>query len=214
MHYKRPGQSVNRLPCSKQGERLCRGFFAFPSVLVAFLLIASLYFLSLPAFADNIKSYRTEVGLKLFKTLVAADLNLHKKTSADGTIKIALLYVSDELQVRKLQTELSAEWSKVKQIPIKLELMTVEQFELEKPPVAAAILITEELLETEMKKVIEYSLAHKIVFFSPFEGDVESGVLAGLSVQATVRPLINRAALEKGGYDIKSFYLKVAKYYD
>lgn len=164
--------------------------------------------------ADNINDYRTDVGLKLFKTLVSADQKLLDKKQADGSIKIALLYVNDLSNARKLEERLRESWTNIKGIPVTLELMTVENMQREKPPVAAAIFVTQELLEEELQSAIAYSLAHQIVIFSPFEGDVETGVLAGLSVQATVRPLLNKQALKQGGYDIKSFYLKVAKFYE
>ena len=35
-----------------------------------------------------------------------------------------------------------------------------------------------------------------MIVYSPFEGHVESGVLGGLSVEAQVRPYVNRATLE------------------
>ena len=164
--------------------------------------------------AGNINDYRTDVGLKLFKTLLSADQRLPDKKQADGSIKIALLYVNDLENARKLEKTLRDSWTSIKGIPVTLELMTVEKMQQEKPPVAAAIFVTQELLEEELQSVITYSLAQQIVIFSPFEGDVEAGVLAGLSVQATVRPLLNKQSLKKGGYDIKSFYLKVAKFYE
>ena len=164
--------------------------------------------------AGNINDYRTDVGLKLFKTLLSADQRLPDKKQADGSIKIALLYVNDLENARKLEKTLRTTWTNIKGIPVTLELMTVEKMQQEKPPVAAAIFVTQELLEEELQSVITYSLAQQVVIFSPFEGDVEAGVLAGLSVQATVRPLLNKQSLKKGGYDIKSFYLKVAKFYE
>lgn len=179
-----------------------------------FWLLCLLACLPTSMFADDIKSYRIDVGLKLFKTLVAADENLGTQINAQGNLRIALLHVDDLTGVEALKATLESTWPKVNQQPVSIELLTIDQLKQQAPPNLAAIFVAQELLEPERALLIAHSLKHKTVFFSPFEGDVEAGVLAGLSVQATVRPLLNRSTLTQGGYAIKPFYLKVAKYHE
>ncbi len=50
-----------------------------------------------------------------------------------------------------------------------------------------------------------------MILYSPFEGDVERGVTAGLSIEAKVLPFVNQRTLEASGVELKPFFLKVAK---
>ena len=52
-----------------------------------------------------------------------------------------------------------------------------------------------------------------MIVYSPFEGHVEKGVLGGLSVEAQVRPYVNRATVEASQITLKPFFMEVAKVY-
>ncbi|MFT5546614.1 MAG: hypothetical protein ACI8YD_002314, partial [Rheinheimera aquimaris] len=101
----------------------------------------------------------------------------------------------------------------VRDIPIKLDLLPLQTINsLDKTPMA--IFVSQPLSDAQAAALVAYSIKQHIIVFSPFEGDVERGILAGLSVEATVKPLLNRHTLEASELQIKSFYLKVAKLYE
>lgn len=179
------------------------------------LILAALLF-SLPSFsliADTFSDHRALVGLKLFRTLVGADLKAHTKLDEQGRLPISLLYVSDDRDAKEYLQSLSQTFLKVGDIPVHVDLLALDDLASLKNR-TAAIYVSQPLNTDELKRLVDYSVQHHIIVFSPFEGDVERGVLAGLSVEATVRPLINLNTLQDSQLSIKSFYLKVAKHYE
>jgi len=72
---------------------------------------------------------------------------------------------------------------------------------------AVADLLGEELL----RRVVQFGTDRKVISFSPFEGDVERGVLCGLSVEAKLSPFINTRTLKASGINMSPMVLKVAK---
>ncbi len=64
-----------------------------------------------------------------------------------------------------------------------------------------------------MQSLVRFGIDRHVIVYSPFEGDVESGILGGLSIEAQVRPYLNRATLESSHIMLKEFFLKVAKVY-
>ncbi|TQV88078.1 hypothetical protein [Aliikangiella coralliicola] len=164
--------------------------------------------------ADSFTERRAHVGLKLFRTLVSADLEINNKSNAQGVLPITLLYANKDEQAKEYQQSLQQSFKAVKKIPTEIETLSAVQMLNNAEFKTAAIFIAQPLSKSELNKVIQYGIKHRIIIFSPFEGDVEQGVLGGLSVQATVRPLINKHTLNKSQLSIKPFYLKVAKYYE
>lgn len=168
--------------------------------------------------ADTFTDRRVHVGLKLFRTLVSADLNIDKKANKDNLIPITIIYSNTKKEAQEAASTLSTSFPKVNDMSIDYRLMTVDQMieesnkeENNKP---AAIFLAQALNESDLKQVIDYGIENQTIVFSPFEGDVQQGVLGGLSVQATVRPLINQKTLQQSNLSIKPFYLKVAKSYE
>lgn len=70
----------------------------------------------------------------------------------------------------------------------------------------AGIYLLDELSETAIHAIIRQATKYQIITYSPFKGDVERGVLGGLSVEAKVRPYINMGVdlLKRRNYRINS----------
>jgi hypothetical protein len=75
----------------------------------------------------------------------------------------------------------------------------------------AGIFIAQAPPRAALSSLIKYGIGHHVIVYSPFEGHVELGVLGGLSVEAQVRPFLNRATLESSQISLKPFFLSVAK---
>jgi len=61
------------------------------------------------------------------------------------------------------------------------------------------------------RPVVRYGIDHHVIVYSPFEGDVERGILGGIAVEAQVRPYVNAATLTASNITFKSLFFKVTK---
>lgn len=193
-----------------QSKRKIRRLFAVQLLLVAVLL-------SVPGrslIADDYKDRRIHVGLKLFRALITADLQAPDKIAADGKFPIYLVYANSDSVIQDYQHSLQASLPKLRDIPVRIELHNLQDVITTNSAKPAAIFIAQQLNNLELQQLVQFSIAQKIILFSPFEGDVEKGVLGGLSVEASVRPFINMRTLNASQLEIKSFYLQVAKQYE
>ena len=193
-----------------QSKRKIRRLFAVQLLLVAVLL-------SVPGrslIADDYKDRRIHVGLKLFRALITADLQAPDKIAADGKFPIYLVYANSDSVIQDYQHSLQASLPKLRDIPVRIELHNLQDVITTNSAKPAAIFIAQQLNNLELQQLVQFSIAQKIILFSPFEGDVEKGVLGGLSVEASVRPFINMRTLNASQLEIKSFYLQVAKHYE
>jgi hypothetical protein len=78
-----------------------------------------------------------------------------------------------------------------------------------RPP--AGIFVTEELDGKTLRDVVEFGIDHKRIVYSPFAGDVERGVLGGLSVEAQVKLFVNENTMEASSVSLKPLFLKSCK---
>ncbi|NJN46324.1 MAG: hypothetical protein HC808_07430 [Candidatus Competibacteraceae bacterium] len=162
---------------------------------------------------------RVQIGLRLFRTLLAADQNLAEKVNAEGRLELMLLYRDDRNQADEFAKSIKAsghgdQQGKIKQLPLQITPIDVANLEALQLPVPAAIYLVQPLPLPLLKTIIQYGIDHRRIVFSPFAGDVENGVLAGFAIGVRVRPYINRTTLERSGIELKSLLLKVAKIYD
>lgn len=164
--------------------------------------------------ADVYNDRRVHVGLKLFRALISADLQAANKTAADGSLPIYLVHANNNAAALEYQQSLQASLPKLRDMPVRVQVRALSELIATDATKPAAIFITQQLNAEELQQLVQLSIAQKIILFSPFEGDVEKGVLGGLSVEATVRPFINMQTLSASHLEIKSFYLQVAKHYE
>lgn len=183
-------------------------------LLLQFLLAALLYSVpSVSLIADTFSDRRAQVGLKLFRTLVGADTQIENKTDGHGHLLVYLVYGTDEKTAQEHASLLTETLKTVRDIPVEISPLPLSALN-QTTPKPAAIFVSQPLSTDEASQLVAFSTEQHIIAFSPFEGDVERGILAGLSVEATVKPLINKQTLQNSQLAIKPFYLKVAKHHD
>jgi len=195
-------------PNMKTMASAARRFFTFQLALAVLLF-------SLPSaslVAQSFGERRVHVGLKLFRTLLAADTGHGSKLDAGGKLPVYLAYADDDRDAREYARSLASGMKSVRGIEVRVEVVALSEL-LQGGIKPAAIFIAQPLEDAEIAQLVRYSIKQHVIVFSPFEGDVEKGVLGGISVEATVRPLINMRTLAASGVAIKGFYLKVAKRY-
>lgn len=151
---------------------------------------------------------RAEAGVRLFRALLAADLDLQKKTAGNNQLLIAFFYAADARRAKAAATAFAGD---IRGMSVTSEATNDATFASLGGRVPAGIFIFDPLPKPALQALIHYGIDHHIIVYSPFEGDVESGVLAGLSIEAQVRPFLNQATLDASHIAIKPFFLKVSK---
>ncbi|MEZ5583315.1 MAG: hypothetical protein R3F37_11680 [Candidatus Competibacteraceae bacterium] len=162
---------------------------------------------------------RVQIGLRLFRTLLAADQELKKKVDVDGRLELILIYRDDRNQAEAFAKALEIsgrgdQQGKIKDFPLQITPIDIADLEVLQQRVPAAIYLVQPLPKSLLEAVIQYGIDHQRIVFSPFVGDVENGVLAGFAIGVRVRPYINRNTLERSEVQLKSLLLKVAKLYE
>jgi hypothetical protein len=158
--------------------------------------------------ADVHQDRRIDAGLKIFRALLAADLDLERKTGEGGKLLVVFAYADD----RKRAGELAARFGDdpIKTLPVIVEHAPHATFN-EARAVPAGIFIAQPPGTAGLKTLVAYGIANRVIVYSPFEGHVESGVLGGLVVEAQVRPYVNLTTLAASSISLKEFFLKVTK---
>lgn len=182
------------------------------------IILLALHFSSAFAF-DEVTERRRSIGLSLFRTLLASDRHINQKANPDNQLNIILIYSGDPDDTLRISERLvnigrGAKKGKIHGMPIKISNINVDNLPYIQFSEIAGIYIVDKLLEQQLDTVIKIGISHQIIVYSPFEGDVEKGVSAGLAVGIRVLPYINLKALEKAQVAIKALVLKVAKIYE
>ena len=161
--------------------------------------------------ADSYDERRMRAGARLFRALLVADLDLRSRAAEDGELHVVLLGAnsSEENELRRHMLPQGDAPPQLGGLPMQIEVR--ELAALDGDPRPAAVFIARPLGGQELAQLVQWSRQRQVVLYSPFEGDVERGVMAGLSVEAKVLPYLNQAALEAAGVSLKPLFLKVAK---
>ena len=171
--------------------------------------------LAVPSVSDDFMDRRITAGAKIFRALLAADIDIARKTGSDGSLRLCLLYKEDTRNAKIAgETLLNRDDTRIRKIEVRVEVVAFPACIKEQPRPIAGIYLTQTLSADQLELLLEYSTKQKIVIFSPFEGDVERGVHSGIAVEARVRPYLNMKALQAVGIRLKPFILRVAKQYE
>ncbi|MCB1874484.1 MAG: hypothetical protein KDH88_00755 [Chromatiales bacterium] len=181
------------------------------------VVLAVLCLLTQLAHSQGINSFmerRVELGFRLFRTLLSADQDLDKRVDSGGYLPLYLLYRDESEDAQRFGEGLRRQSAVLRGIPVRVEVVSLDELLVGARPVPAGLYLGQPLFKRELRGLVEYGVANGVVVFSPFEGDVEKGALAGVAVESRVRPYINDTTLKRSGIRIKSFFLRVAKHYD
>jgi len=164
--------------------------------------------------ADAYQDRRIETGLRLFRALLAADLDLEKK--AEGGKLLVLFFYTDDKRHAEEMAKAFAQGEGAEAIhglPVVVETTSDASFKAYGGHVPAGVFLTQSPDAEALRAIVKYGIANHRIVDSPFEGHVESGVLGGLAVEAQVRPYINGATLVASSITLKEFFLRVTKVY-
>ena len=175
------------------------------------LLVACVLTLSMAAAnvqADSYDERRVRMGARLFRGMLAADTGLEKHKDPQGRLPV-LLYADEPQLAREISALIAppgAGKDSLRGMPL---LMTSGMSE--PPPGTAGIFLATRPTDAEFQRLLDWSVGHGVILYSPFEGHVERGAAGGLALEEKVRLFINAATLKKSGVELKPLVLKVAK---
>jgi hypothetical protein len=161
------------------------------------------------AHADEAEKRLVQVGLRLLPAVIAADSSLDTMPAGTG-ITVVMIYIDDKPYAKHLAERLERLGS-IKGQRLRIEVESVQQLTSRQDPPQALFL--SQRLDNDLGRVIEYSRRNNVISFSPFRGDVEAGILAGIAVSERILPYINLQTLSGLSLELKPFFLKVAETY-
>lgn len=165
------------------------------------------------AFADSFENRRIRTGARIFRSLLAADIDLAAKAKARAGLRIWVIGNGDALQLdvhELIASQTDAQRSAIQTLPVKITgYQQFDQISALAAPVA--VFFASAPNEAEFKKWLDWSAKTRTILFSPFDGHVERGMTAGISIQAKVQPLLNQSQAQALDLKLKPFFLRVTK---
>jgi hypothetical protein len=187
----------------------CRKFIPGLVFLAAFVYAAT------PSVSEDFTERRITAGAKIFRALLAADVDIAQKIGSHGELSLCLLYNDDTDNAEiAAATLMNRDDSRIRTLKIRIEILPFTECIADDKGQLAGVFLTQRLNAEQLRTLTAFANARHLVVFSPFQGDVERGVQSGIAVEARVRPYLNTRALRAARVRLKSFFLKVAKTYE
>lgn len=176
-------------------------------VILAYALMA----LPTAVDADSFQDARVRSGVRLFRIILKADLDIESKKAADGSLAV-LMVGGDGATARlgELSRELQAASGVVAGAKIVVKPVAAAAVAAQAGKVAA-VFVAEPLPEDVVRVLVKFGEERHIISFSPIEGDVERGVLCGISFEAKVVPFINMKTMKASGVELSPLVMKLGK---
>ncbi len=156
---------------------------------------------------------RVEIGVNLLPSVIAAHTRWSlEKEDEKQSIKIFIVYDEN----RKVARDALSKLNRIKRIRghlVEKQIISMEEIFSGTSDKNSVLFIVEPLLEYT-NKAIEFSRINQFILFSPFNGDVEKGVMTGFEVTNKVLPAVNINALKDANIRLKAFFLRIAVSYD
>lgn len=172
------------------------------------LLLAAALLCLTPAVADQTER-RLRIGLKVFAAVVAADQDLAAKHTEDGRLRLLLVYLDDRARAVELVTRLQ-QVGAIRDRPIQARAVALDDLPASTDEPLAGIFLVQ-WLNHRLPEAVTFARQRGTILFSPFKGDIENGVMSGLSVRDRILPYVNPGALQAAGIELKPFFLEVAR---
>ena len=157
--------------------------------------------------------HRMQLGINMFPTMVGGNLALKAKPNADGKLLLVIVYREDPQVGNQVAEKLRGTVKRIYKYPIRVAVTNSHGFGAFSEERIAGIFFAEQLSPEQRDAVARFGIEKKAVVFSPFNGDVREGVMAGLHVSTRVLPALNLSTLRKAGMQMHKLFLKLAKIY-
>lgn len=176
------------------------------------LLSSTLTFAGATVRADSYDEQRVRAGARLFRSLLAADTRITDKAASDGALHV-LIYAPDGTDIAEVRDLLSPAGDPAKAgvrgLPVRVDV--IDHVPDGDAPAPAGLFVAGLPGSADLDGLIRWSIDHKVMVYSPFEGHVERGALAGHVVEAQIKILVNESTLQRTGIELKPFFLSRVK---
>jgi hypothetical protein len=187
--------------------RLFKNTLAVAAYLILGLLVnSSLY-------ADETDDRRLDISVSIFPRVVAVDNHFREKLTSDKKAYLLFVYEEDEDLAQELAGRIGKDDGNIGGMSVVTRVQGVTEA-LPQDEVPSAIFLVERLSNEHLEKVINYAESTSRLVFSPFSGDVERGVMVGISVTNRVKPYFNLSALRRSKVVINALLMKMSKRYE
>ena len=164
--------------------------------------------------ADSYRESRLRAGVRLFRSLLAADLDIADKTGKDGKLLLLFAYTRDRSAAERLARQALRRGATIRTLPVRVGVIACQALDDYQGVVPAGIFLAEPPASNVLAAAVRYGIRQQRITYSPFAGHVEKGVLGGLAVEARVQPHINMATLRASGVKVKPMFMQVAKVHE
>ncbi len=179
------------------------------------VLLAAIVYAAKPSVSDDFTERRITAGAKIFRALLAADVDIDNKTGRNGELRLGLIYIDDTGNAEKAAATLgNRNDPRIRKMQVRIMVLPFAECVKRNNERFAGVFVTQRLTAEKLQTLMAFANEQHIVVFSPFEGDVERGVQSGIAVEARVRPYLNTNSLRAAQVRLKSFFMKVAKAYE
>jgi hypothetical protein len=162
----------------------------------------------------NVDEYRFQVALKLFPRIAATDQQLNEKLSKNGKIRLLIYYTNKQEQARQLKEILAEDIPRIGKRDIEYRYSNNLDEYSDPDQLPTGVFLAEPLNKTELQKLTKYGQKNHRLVFSPFEGDVERGVAAGIYISNKITPYFNKQALAIAQINLHQSLLRVSTQYE
>lgn len=181
--------------------------------LVNWIIVISAVLLATNSFAAKSLPARIEIGLNMLPSVIASNTVFSlSENEINKPVTIYVVYRDDE----SVASESTLKLQRIKNIrghQLVIKSISTDKLMQADTDLYTAMIITEPMIE-DRDQLINFSRQRQILFFSPFKGDVEKGVMAGFKVTNKVLPAVNLTALNKANIRLKAFFLRIAVSHD
>jgi hypothetical protein len=203
------------MPCSQADPPVRRNRRPSGQLAAAGLILLAL---AVPtAVSGDDTAPRVQAGIRLFRSLLAADMGLEQRVDSEGRLLLLVFYSTDAVRADGVSQQLTtpAEGQPavtIRGLPVAVALTSDPDFSAYQQHPPAAIFLAEPPKDDGLRRIVRYGIDHGLIVYSPFEGDVEKGILGGISVEAKVQPYLNQTTLDASHVTLRPFFLKVSKF--
>src|ERR1051325_9554703 len=134
-----------------------------------------LVFLALRAAAEDVQALRARAGVRFFRSLLAADVDLPKKTIPPDQLLIVFFYVDDARGAKDLMARFGEQAKELRGLPVVTETTKDATLSAYAQRVPAGVFIAQPPNKKTLASIIKYGIDHHVIVYSPYEGHVESG---------------------------------------
>jgi len=165
-------------------------------------------------FADAMQERRILISASIFPRIVAVDQEITKKVDKSGAVRLGLLYGSNKNVAEKIKNIILRKVKSIAGQKVVVQLISTEKVNLEQGEKLSGIFLVQPVSNKLLTQVSTYANKHKVLSFSPFEGDIERGMMASIFIGAKIQPYFNIRRIKNAKLILKPALLKVSKIYE